>query len=241
MKRDFIYYKKGLLYTIATIIVTYALILYIDFASDNRASRHSEFWLTWFGLYLILIGSALTSVIFWEFKTGAGRSQYLSLPASNIEKYISRWFYSLVGYTVLISIIFALFYFLVPISRPTNGWGQEGKQVVKYLILGYVVAHSVMMMYAIWFNKYSAPKGILVSNLLSIGFFAFCFIVFRIVFNELFSGFFRPQHNVMLDNHDGFENMMENRILPILKFCLWVVVPIFFWIVGYFKMSEKEA
>ena len=239
VKRDFIIYKKPVIYLAIGLILIMGFLSWIGYASQNITDF--KFWFTWFLMALMGGGLLLTSVAFWEFKSPAGRIQYLSLPASNLEKFATRHIYTLIVYPFLILSLFTVLYMILSSFYPNISIGSEDRFMIKMFMKTYVLAHSVVIICGIYFNKYVAPKTMITGwAIFFISLLIGLFLV-RIIFHDMFSGFFQKKMDIDVTMDAEFQEWLEIGIQDKLNAILLNVLPIFFWVVAYFKMKEKEV
>ena len=161
------------------------------------------------------------------------------IPASHAEKLVTRWIYTLILYPIFLLITFYLVSKLFQLS-----WNAEEIEVRNILLKVYYLGHSLIFMFAIWFNKYVIPKSFLVILASIIVLAAILCLMGMIVFPELINknGFgITINEDVNIEATDWFKNFAEHTLFPIAQFVFWWILPPFFWVVGYFKMTEKEA
>ena len=240
IRRDIITYKKAALYAFAGTFGLLTLIYFFARLTEDGNGITGDFWKHIYIAFVYILGLSFTSIIFREFKTPAGRLQFLSLPASNLEKLGSRWLYSLIVFPIFLTFaVWVMSKFTI-----TGGPGmfdhfhnEEGK----YLLLGYVLLHSSMFLYAVWFNNLVAIKGTILGLLVTIVFAFLLAAIFWIIFNEYFHGSLRagPSVNVNIDR--AGQMFFEEKVQPVGEFLIKFFVAPFLWVVSYFKMKEKEA
>jgi len=236
IKRDWIINKKLLALLLAAFPILVYLTCYIQNKSDHL---DSGFILNWFGIYLLLGGAVFTSTVMWEFGSSPKRLQYLTIPASHLEKYLSRWVYSLIIYPMFVAIVVYIVSKLFGIT-----WSNEDKEMQRLLFKIYYVGHAVILMFAIWFNRFVLPKTFLSIFAVSTVFAIIMTLIGMIVFPELVNknGFgLSMNESISIEPNEWFKNFAEHTLFPTLQFVFWWVIPPFFWVVGYFKMTEKEA
>jgi len=248
VKRDFILNKKFL----ALSIVAIAAFIFIMMLLVTPDSDNNQGMLNIAGpIYIMLLyigGLSFTAMSFYEFRNHAGRIQFLTLPASHLEKLVTRWLYTSIGYVFVITIIFLILY---KVYNPMvmKWWGQQLVPISSLdlntywlLIKNYMVLNALALIFAISINRFTIPKAIIILTGLTILGLVASVLIFRIVFNEFFDGW--SIHSSQFDTYvpdSKFIRSMEN-ISPnvLINLCLAILLP-FFWIVSYFKMKEKQA
>ena len=215
----------------------------------NREHGFHEFA---YPFYLLVGGFILTSLSFTEMNPPHGRLFYLTLPASSLEKFVSRWLITGIGFAV----VYTLGYYLV--SAIANGLGQSifGFDIGTFnfftemnllVFQVYLAVQTIFLLGAIYFRKFAIFKTIL-----STVFFAICLalvalLIFRIVMYDLFEGLyqFRPEMSingkiVPIEPSHSFREFMENNVENYARMLGFWVVPAVLLVVGYFKLKETE-
>lgn len=251
IRRDYIVHKKsiGSLILVMFAFCGVAMLMVSDVSrnGDRLANLPPDAGEIVYGGLLLLLGSLFTIWIFRIFRSSTQKLQYLSLPASNFEKVLSRWCYSLPGYVILASIIFIISYFFfgyliesfsdlrfAPLSDMSS-------KFLSYYLLAFFIVHSVLFLMATSYDKYVIPKSILTGIGLVLVTFFIVGLIFRIVFFDYFDGFYTPnkqQSNIVLS--EGFKDTVESIAFNAHYIIACTLVP-FLWVVSYFKIKEKEA
>ena len=170
LKHDLTVYSKPILYGSAGIfllIITISGLINIG-ADNGTLPLNHEYWSAWLVFLVMVACLLLTSAIYWEFKENSSRLQYLILPASNFEKTLTRWLYTLLLAPLLCFILLYLARLVMSFSEHSTEYFMNYGDVLPPLILIYAISHALMFMFAIWFNKYVAPKASIISFLVFI-------------------------------------------------------------------------
>ncbi len=171
INRDFILHKKGLIVSVSALCLLLLLVVVFghQFKSPDQFTASIQMMVMAFVVVLVIGGGLLTASNLGDLKTAVRRADYLSIPASNFEKVLSKWLYSLPLFLIVVSFIF-LFYESVYIGIYGDSFTEEGLQIatrMKYLVLHfvslYVVGHSVAFFFSFLFNSFAAIKGGLIS------------------------------------------------------------------------------
>ena len=147
------------------------LLLYQMWLGWNNDNDAYNFINTSFGTLLLIGGLIYTSYSFLEFSDSSTSMTYLTLPASNFEKFLSKWLFSTLGlYLFLLAAygFFALigigiFKAIFPMQVESfNPFGETNWLLTKV----YFVISSLFLVGAITFKSYHAPKTILTLSIL---------------------------------------------------------------------------
>ncbi len=223
------------------------LMLYALFMIYNDGPAYQ--WLNWNLFPIVLFGGGFifTSTIFYEFNDKTGTHNYLSLPASTFEKFLSKWFITAVLFPIIAAIVFWIysttcdsFYSSHSGDVDFSPWKLTDWWSIFFLKL-YFVLQSVYLIGAIAFQKYTFFKTSLSLWLFGIITAVIFVVLFRIIFNEFFESLFQPRTDVMWITSDEVQHFMENTFQPMLINACWLLVAPIMWAVGFFKLKEKEA
>jgi hypothetical protein len=203
-----------------------------------------DFHLKWYGILFYLIGILHTGGVFGEFKRPATLQDYLLLPASHLEKWLSRWFRSLpvylltftVSYIIAALVMQLLIYLVrkeaVPFFNPFD------TMLLRYW-KWYVLIQAVMLVGAVQFNRNAALKTVLALLAALFSFGILTGLVQMLLFRDLMeNGFF--------DGNSGLglvfspELIME-RFEQIFPWILWLLILPFLWWISFLKLTEKEV
>jgi len=247
LNREFSQNKKIIL-----IIAAVALLLIGGNALGWAYNREHGFHEFAYPFYLLVGGFILTSLSFTEMNRPNGKLFYLTLPASSLEKFVSRWLITGIGFVI----VYTIGYYLI--SSIANGIGQSifdfnigsfNFFVEKNILFfrGYLAIQTIFLLGAVYFRKFAIFKTVL-----STVFFAICLalvslLIFRIVMYDLFDGLyqFRPEMSingkiVPIEASHSFQRFVENNVENYARILGFWVVPAVLLVVGYFKLKETE-
>lgn len=215
----------------------------------NREHGFHEFA---YGFYLLVGGFILTSLSFTEMNQPYSKLFYLTLPAASLEKFISRWLITGLGFAILFTIGYsitsllakalglAIFDFDIGDFNPFTA-----KNVLFFQI--YLAVQTIFLLGAIYFRKYAIFKTVLATALIGLCLIIISAISFRLVMFDLFDGLVTFRTEMMIDGKmmpvepsRSFQNFIERNAEDYFRFVgLWIV-PTVLLVVGYFKLKETE-
>jgi hypothetical protein len=193
-----------------------------------------------FRVLLVFGGYLLTSS---AFKTLHQRNQvgfYLSLPASSLEKFLSRLILTSIGYIFGLSFLYFIFSLLaagissflfndsLPIFNPFSQTNLE--------LMGlYIITQSIFILGAIHFKSLHFIKTLASSWVIFMVLFLFTLFMIWLVFDMPINGM-----------HFNFKiSDLNPRLLQptgtILKYFLWFGIAPFFWLIAFLKLKEYEV
>jgi len=244
LKKEVLFENKKLLIGMGGFFVLLSLIMLSSIASRGGNFANWNVHGFWYSTFLIMGGLFYTSTAFGELNDKLERASYLSLPASHLEKFTTKWILTFIGFPLLFTLVYFIFSLIVSILSnayygasvaPLSLFGSE----VSLGLKSYLSAQAIFLLAAIAFRKYEFFKLSITLFGLFIAFSFFMGIVFRIVFADFFSGEFMGNMNLMPS--ENVEKFIEGPLVTALKYLVSIGLPIFFWVVGYLKLTEKEV
>lgn len=220
------------------------LLIGFVFGSDG-GSNAPDFHYSLFPFSFIAIGLVLTSFSFREMNSPHERQFYLSLPATNLEKFLVRWFEMVVLYPLFYIVLYYIFS-LIFNTLTARYFGSIYDAFQPFSINVYVffrvflIAHSIFFLGAIAFQKYNFFK----TAFFSFGLFILSVLIFVVLFRITFASFFGEglfsEPVVEANINDSFKNFIETTVIPVSEFLVHWILPLFLWFVAYLKLTEKE-
>ncbi|SEN87559.1 hypothetical protein SAMN05192574_104441 [Mucilaginibacter gossypiicola] len=197
-----------------------------------------------FGVLILIAGPLFTSTIFADLGDKRRAIPILTLPASQLEKFMVSWIYSYIIFLLVYTGVFYLVLFILMNLKPWPGHQSEilslfqDKFVLVMMLFSFL--HSVTLYGAIRFEKLHFIKT---------GFSFFIFYALLILVNTVFVRFIvgRPIKPVMpfsfLNFQDGinFYSVGLNAQQSAWVFIVVPLISLLFWIAAYFKLKEKQA
>jgi len=248
LKREIYESKRNLLIFSLTIF----LILLFQEMSGSIAARFRGGMtiVSWydnnFPGFLFLGGFILTSVFFsQDMFNRIGQHNWLMLPASSEEKFLSKALITAVGYPIALTALF--FISSVIIESMTTIFFKDAfilfnplSVEVGKMLLHYLVVQSIFLLGATFFRKAHFVKTVLALGV--IGFAASLIGAFflRIVFAPYFTGFFQPMNIHLSMNLDNGEEYLKG-FLTFMKVAYWALLAPFCWFVAYLRVREVQA
>ena len=98
----------------------------------------------------------------------------------------------------------------------------------------FLITQPIFLLGAVLFRRLHFFNTILWLNIIGFGLTIITFIFMVIIFHPL------PSMEGDMFNIPGFEEYLEERFLPTLKFLYHYIIPPFFMVTAYFKLKEVE-
>lgn len=245
LKIDVAEQRKGLIIAVSIILGIH----FIIYLSSSFTGPGDDIHLIFFANALFILGLIATSLIFRDFHNREEAYFSLTLPGSPLEKYISRFLITTVGYvlgglvvyfiysTIAMGISYALF-------RQSFGVFNPFTLPLWKMIAGYVVAHSVFFFGSVYFKKAAYLKTLL-SIIVILLIFSIVATIITALSTITWIGQLIPLIGtnipvLSLPNTDSlmmFFNIM-GRISTIF-FC-YIMTPAL-WVLGYIRFKEIEV
>ncbi len=202
-------------------IIFYSITLIILLSIGNLGSISYTSFLntTGFTFYLYVIGIFMASCCFSIIHHPRKNQDFFMLPASIMEKMLSRALLSSIGFALGYLALYSLFHFLASAIYHLNNPDMQLKLVLFQkeawlTILKFLIFHSFFMLGSCYFKRFSFIKTAII---LAIGFSA---------------------KNFMVDQ--GYFGML-NHHLDTIMLVLMVLMMIISYVCCYFRLKEHEA
>lgn len=227
-------------------------------ASDNSlvqpygrfaySPTNSVLHMTFFGLTLFIGGFLIASRAFSELHTANRSHDWLMLPASPIEKYLTRLILTSIGMAVGVVVYYSLFSLFgsalmlllfhrsYALFNPLDG-------AVWMLVLNYIVLQSIFFAGAVYFKKHHFIKTVLV--LAAFGVLLLLVsggIALKLFWRELL--FLNSQGTI---GRADFAHLQPTLLAVgktttvVLRIVYWGVLAPVFWVFAYFRLREAEV
>ncbi len=246
LRRDFNQSGKSFL-----ILMT---IMFVVWTINLTGSRNggNNFHAAMFSQWLLVGGFIVSSLAFYEFIKPTERQFYLQLPASNLEKYVSRWLLTGFVYTTGLVIYYWLFSqfanwvgmaFYNHQFEPFTPFREDSLIAIK----AYLAAHTIFLAGAATFKRFAFFKT-LFGAIILLAIIALCSLAsFRIIFADLFEGLYHFRPEMMIDGKmvpvepsRAFVASIKEFVPKYAKFMGFIIAPTVMLFIGYFKLKETE-
>lgn len=204
--------------------------------------------IAYFGMTLFIAGFIITSRAFVEVHIKNRNHDWLMLPASSLEKCLSRLLLTTIGVGIGMIVYFWLFSLLAaglstllygrayPLFNPAD-------REVGLLLANYLVLQSIFFAGAIYFRRAHFIKTVLAIS---------AFVVALVLLTAVAMRAIVPRELLDLTAPNPLENLDFSAIAPFLqhaarvvsliaKIFYWAVLAPLFWVFAYFRLTEVEV
>ncbi len=213
-------------------------------ASATASSLHRYV----FPLLLVLGGFMTSSMAFSELQDSQKAVQYLTLPGSTFEKYVSRVVLVTIGWSLLVLIAYTLIAALavavsVPLFGRSCGLFLPTTSWVWNAVGTYIVGDATFVFGAIYFRKHPFLKTLLAAVIVVLAYLLFSFIAFRIVFIGPFTTIIPSASEIDRVGQpiNNLPKSFTDFVTALGKVFTYGVLPLFLYVFGYRRLRETEV
>jgi len=248
MRRDITTGYKNVLIiigAIAAILITFDVLNFTLFQGNAEIGHH----LSTFSTILFIGGFIVTSGIFKEAHKRESAQAYLMLPASPLEKTVSRILISNIGWMLLTLLWYSAYSYLsagvTELIAGEHHYLFNPFQTQFWLIVAnYLVVQSIFLVGAIYFRKAQLFKTLLTLFAAGVIFSIFMAALVRVIFAPYFSGMF------IIDNAKLIGPMFEDMpfrfqdsikvLIVIRNVFYWGLLAPVAWLITYIRFREVQ-
>jgi hypothetical protein len=245
--------------SIIVLAVLLLITLLLNLSDNFRIHPYISRLLPLYFIGMFLTGLIFTSLSFRELASKPQGIDYLLFPASQLEKYLSTLLVTTVGFLLIYHFAFYLAYLgMDTILVSSTGVHIKNdldkafqKEALPYFYYAWFISQAIMLLGAIYFQKYSFIKTIFLFAvfLLSLYFIntLFAYIFFGKVMPKWNGHFPFVGVNIMLGEHPSEHEPQTHKFLMLpsstrdglLFFGKYLVTPIL-WALAYMRLRDKE-
>jgi hypothetical protein len=236
LKMEWCRSRKGILITFAT---TFGL-LFTGFLMESVFGYSKVFNAhpSGYAFALLTGGFILSSLAFNDLGNTLRKNNYLMLPASAFEKFVSMWFLTCVCWIVAFTILFIIFaaganaighlFFSGKTYLAFNPLGKIPIEAVKY----YLALQGIFLVGAVHFKGYVLPKTILALLLFGMA----CGILFYFTMSDLFQS-----HADYITEYSQMKGTRLYQFWLVVQWMFrWLLAPLC-WVITYTGLKGQEV
>jgi len=240
LRRQFLLHARSAYAILLPALLIFIFAVLTTAFDEGSQAGNPPFYLIWYGIFICIIGFIGTTKAIPEFTSSDGRQSFLTLPASNTEKWVAAYLYTGPIFFLVFSLGFWLLTLLTSAVLGTAGY--EPYQALQLftedswaLAKGYfLVIHPVALLGGIVFNRFAAAKTIGVNLVVLLLVAAVALLSVRIVFRDHFTGFFTQV------NGHGFNANFDPTNADWFPVVMLVLTGLLL-VASYFRLHEKEV
>lgn len=243
LKNEIVSNYRSLLVSAGAVTGVLMVIYLLQMLGNNPTAFHE----VWYPLVLFIGGFVISSKVFSVIHDRRQNYIYLTLPASNCEKFISKLILSAVGWVVASAIFFFLFSVLAAavselVWENSMGIFNPFQNLYAKCAAIYLVLQSIFIFASIYFRKNPLAKMLGSLFLIGIVLVLFSGLMLRIIFAK-----YIPWHGCMTIDFDQYFFQLDNIesfflvLGEIVKYSFWILLAPYFWILSYIRLKEAEV
>lgn len=229
---------------IVALVITFLLLNALVY-SDDPDNGPQWFNRIWYPVILYLGGFLFTSLSFHELVADAQRQFYLTLPASNLEKFASKWVVTAIFFPIAYTLLYQVVALGIGVAAKYYSGGYELEQLSlfgdfqRFHIRLFMVFQSVFLLGAVVFQRYSIVKTTFSLMIVGVGLLVFLYLCLRLVCPEYFNGFAMVEPGPQ--PKEGFDLWIEDTLWTAVQYAFYLLIWPTLLLIGYFKLKEKEV
>ncbi len=231
---------KTLAIVVSAIVLIRCVFEYFETSEGNLSNNFS------YDPMFVIFGFIYITGIFKELKLLPTRSDFLTLPATSVEKVFTKWLFGNVLYWIGVVILFVAFFFIQKII--IGGFMGKPFETFEFFSKGHFISlHYIIVVFSVYFfgaatfNTGAWYKVILWGIVLSLLYIALVFVFAYALFPELravVNGNMHVDDNVSVPVDLLLEDFW---IIKFAKFFILYLAAPFFWFMTYLIIKEKEV
>ena len=238
-----LYGRKTFVWLAPTLLVLLGT-AYLNAGSDaGDGNGDAPFFAVWFGFLALVGGFFATCAVLRENRTADGRQSFLTLPASDTEKFLANYLWS--GPIFFLGVTLAFWLVSLVANALVGALGYPGfapfdlfSVATWWTVSAYfLLVHPLAFLGAIAFDTAVAPKtgGVLLAALAALGLIGV--LTFRVVFADAFEGLFTQRGRVEFAGESPF------AVDPVWGFghLAEALFALLLLTAAYFRFHEKEV
>ncbi|MDP5169813.1 MAG: hypothetical protein NWR72_06185 [Bacteroidia bacterium] len=231
----------------SAVLLGLMLILYMVQVQDVlEHGTIPPFFTEWFGVVLFLSGFLFSSLAFFELSHKGKAMAFLLTPASQLEKWLSRWLLTSLGFTFYLWLVFGVISLICGgVSQLVFGaqlspfeWGGEN---VWLLLRLYLVFQSLFMAGSVFFGKLAFLKTPISLAIVGVALLLVLYVTIKLVMWDISKPGWSFEPDGAFQNSAAYKDFMEYYAVGALSFLFWWGMAPFFWVVSYVRLTEKEV
>ena len=226
--------------------ILFSFMSFVTYTNAQYLGPHLQ--ATFYLVFKILSGAMFTSIIFNEYGNKRKSIPLLTLPVSNLERYLVSWVYSYIFFQIIYTICFYVVDFSV--LSIANLTAAEKNAVVNIItiedskfypgLMIFTFIHSVFFLGAIFFQNLHFIKTGFVFFGSVLGIILLNAPLLKLTFGDA-AQFSPPFNEVGILEGDQTMWLQPAPSTELIPWVLIIVMAVILWTAAYFKLKEKEV
>lgn len=239
--------------------------VFIFLMGEGRWSPEPDFQTGTYYFALFVAGSLFASSLFAPLASKGKGINYLSVPASHLEKLLVSLLYGFIIFFISFTVVFyAVDWLMLQIMNPIAASNFkpydptevfkpqplanvfrfdvnriDGTPLVIYILMGYFAVQSAFMAGSVFFKKFSFIKTVLAVLVIA---FAYWLVMYIIIVSMLPEGGFRDElayFRIRAEGNTGSVKVPAWMITACKVFFVYCITPLL-WLASWYRLKEKE-
>lgn len=245
-----IFYQKRAPWIIVGAVFVFLLLINVLMASENPGPNDMPAnQVIFYVIIMFILGTVFTSASFNELNDKSRAHHYLSVPASTLEKLLSKWLIT----GLLFVIAFNVFYFIYSLisniviqgffDMSAGVWNPFEQRVELdgwtpwFFSQLYLTLHTVYLAGAVYFRKFSYFKTVIAQAFISLTVLG----LIAAVSSLMFMGIWGEDGIVSMQVDDQFNEIIDSVIPNLAKILIWFIFPLWMLVYSFYKLKETEV
>ncbi|HAS46785.1 MAG TPA: hypothetical protein DCS93_40245 [Microscillaceae bacterium] len=234
LKTEMLKGRRAILMTLTIILGIMTVGTFTEPVMDDNKIIHAEN----FAYGLFIGGFILSSLAFSSLSSSLKSYQYLTLPASTFEKFLSMWLLTCIGWMVVYTLAYSI---CAPLINLIGQLASNSVVIVPYHPLGgfivttlkfYFVLQGVFLVGAVHLKGYVLPKTLFVLVLYGV----LCMLIFYLFLGDMVNS----EVEQTLNDID-FSITTLHILWSVLEWVFWWLFAPLCWIITFLGLKEKEV
>lgn len=244
LRNDLLKFYRPILLTSGVFIGFILLVYMVQVQDVIDHGTVPPFHTEWFGTILMIAGFVFSSFAFYELNQKEKGMRYLLDPASQLEKWLSRFIITSGGF----ALYFWLLYGLTAVICDAVARGIWGASLQPFDMIGdntllllrlYLVLQSLFIAGSIFLGRLSFLTTPLTLGIIAAAFLLLATITIKLLIWNISEGWdLSPMQN--FHSTAEWDLLMQHTIIPIIQQLFWWTLAPFFWVVSFVRLTEKE-
>lgn len=237
---------KRILYATLGLLILMTILYFIQVQDVVEHGSIPPFFSEWFGTLLMIGGFILSSYAFYELSHKEKAMSFFMVPASQLEKWLSRFLLTSIGFALYFWLSFGLISLIseglsMMIFGAKLGSFEWTGETTWLLLRMYLVFQSIFMAGSVLLGKLSYLKTPLVLVIVAMALALIAYLTLQLLMWNISEPGWEIEPMGHYRNSAAFSNFMKTTFASTMRFLYWWVLAPFFWVVSYVGLTEKEV